>query len=109
MPDALLVMDFQAGFPDLFDEPAPVVERVAAALEATRGAGAPVVHLRVAFPPDGPPVPRANRMVGEQFRLAPTVLSDAVDDPDPDLHAALLRGLLPQHARVLTVAEHLDR
>ncbi|MDD7917795.1 cysteine hydrolase family protein [Actinomycetospora callitridis] len=181
MPDALLVMDFQAGFLDLFDESEPVVARAAAALEATRRAAGPVVHLRVAFPPDGPPVPRANRMFGEQFRgrmvegtddvavpdrlaprpgepvvtrrrtgpfagsdlapvlrglgvdglvlcgvstggvvtstvcaaadedLALTVLSDAVGDPDPDLHAALLRGLLPQHARVVTVAEHLGR
>jgi nicotinamidase-related amidase len=39
--------------------------------------------------------------------LALTVLSDAVDDPDPDLHAALVGGLFPQHARVVTSGEHL--
>jgi nicotinamidase-related amidase len=176
---ALLVMDFQAGFLDLFDDPSGVVDRAAAVLAATREAGRPVVHLRVAFPSHGPPVPAANRMFGQQFRgrmvegsddvavpdalapragepvvtrrrtgpfagsdLAPvlrglgvdtlvlsgvstggvvastvcaaadedltlTVLSDAVDDPDPGLHAALVGSLFPQHARVVTSAEHL--
>ncbi|WP_433783562.1 cysteine hydrolase [Actinomycetospora sp. CA-101289] len=179
MGSALLVMDFQAAFLDLFDDPAGVVDRAAGVLAATRDAGRPVVHLRVAFPPVGPPVPAANRMFGQQFRgrmiegspdvavpddlaprpgepvvtrrrtgpfagsdlapvlrglgidalvltgvstggvvastvcaaadedLALTVLSDAVDDPDPDLHAALVGGLFPQHARVVTSAEHL--
>jgi nicotinamidase-related amidase len=35
----------------------------------------------------------------EDLRL--TVLADAVDDPDPDLHRALLEGLFPQHAAVV--------
>jgi nicotinamidase-related amidase len=177
--EALLVMDFQAGFLELFDDPGPVVDRAAAVLDATRRAGRPVVHLRVAFPRGGPPVPAANRMFGQQFRgrmaegsrdvvvpdalapragepvvtrrrtgpfagsdlapvlrglgvdalvlagvstggvvastvcaaadedLALTVLADAVDDPDPGLHAALVGGLFPQHARVVTAAEHL--
>jgi hypothetical protein len=39
--------------------------------------------------------------------LALSVLSDAVDDPDPGLHTALVGGLFPQHARVVTSAEHL--
>jgi nicotinamidase-related amidase len=174
-------MDFQGGFLGLFEDPGPVVARAAAVLDAARRAGTPVVHLRVALPPDGPPVPAANRMFGQQFRgrmlegsddvavpealaprpgepvvtrrrtgpfagsdlapvlrslgvdalalagvstggvvastvcaaadedLALTVLADAVDDPDHDLHAALLRGLFPQHAQVLTVAEYLAR
>jgi nicotinamidase-related amidase len=177
--DALLVMDFQAGFLDLLDDPDPVVGAAGRALTAYRDAGRPVVHLRVAFPPDGPPVPEANRMFGQLFRgrmvegspdvavpaalgpcpgepvvtrprtgpfagtaLAPTlrgigadglvlagvstsgvvastvcaaadedlrltVLADAVADPDPALHRALLDGLFPQHAAVVEVADHL--
>jgi nicotinamidase-related amidase len=54
------VMDVQAGFLELVDDPGPVVDRAAAALDATRRAGHPVVHLRVAFPPGGPPLPAAN-------------------------------------------------
>lgn len=181
MPAALLVMDFQAGFLGLFDDPGPVIGRATVALDAARSAARPVVHLRVAFPSDGAPVPAANRMFGQQFRgrmvegsddvavpdalaprpgepvvtrrrtgpfvgsdLAPvlrglgvdalvltgvstsgvvastvcaaadedldlTVLSDAVDDPDRGLHDALVGGLFPQHAQVLTVVEHLAR
>ncbi|CAA9237417.1 MAG: hypothetical protein AVDCRST_MAG54-1332 [uncultured Actinomycetospora sp.] len=179
MGSALLVMDFQAGFLDLFDDPSGVVDRTAAVLAAAREAGRAVVHLRVAFPPGGSPVPAANRMFGQQFRgrmiegsadvavpealapragepvvtrrrtgpfagsdlapvlrglgvdalvlagvaaggvvastvcaaadedLALNVLSDAVDDPDPGLHAALVGSLFPQHARVVTSGEHL--
>lgn len=172
-------MDFQAGFLNLFDDAAPVVDAAARALGAYRDAGRPVVHLRVAFAPGAPPVPEANRMFGQLFRgrmveggpdvavpaalrphpgepvvtrprtgpfagsaLAPTlrglgadglvlagvstggvvastvcaaadedlrlsVLADAVADPDPGLHRALLEGLFPQHATVVDVADHL--
>lgn len=175
MPDALLVMDFQAAFLDEFDDPGPVVDAAARALTAFRDASRPVVHLRVAFQADAPPAPEANRMFGVRFRgrmveggadvavpdalrprpgepvvtrprtgpfvgtsLAPTlralgvdglvltgvstsgvvastvcaaadedlrltVLTDAVDDPDADLHRALLEGLFPQHATLVGV------
>jgi nicotinamidase-related amidase len=82
VPEALLIMDFQGGFLGLFDDPGPVVAQAAAALDAARRAGTPVVHLRVAFPPDGPPVPAANRMFGQQFRGRMLEGSDDVAVPD---------------------------
>jgi nicotinamidase-related amidase len=56
----LLVMDFQRGVADRYDE-TDVVARAAEALAAARVAGVPVVFVRVAFRPGHPEVSASNR------------------------------------------------
>jgi nicotinamidase-related amidase len=57
---ALLVMDVQRGIVERFAD-ARIVERVAAAVAAARGAGVPVIFVRVAFRPGHPEVSPRNR------------------------------------------------
>jgi nicotinamidase-related amidase len=59
---ALLVMDVQAGILSrLADRAAPLMERVARAVDGARGARVPVLFVRVAFRPGNPEVSPKNR------------------------------------------------
>jgi nicotinamidase-related amidase len=64
---ALLVMDVQSGIADGF-EGSGLIERVAAATEAARTAGMPVIFVKVEFRPGAPEVSSHNRMFGAMQR-----------------------------------------
>jgi nicotinamidase-related amidase len=84
MPDsnaALLVMDVQEGIVERFGE-APLLERVERAIAAARGAGLPVIYVKVDFRPGFPEVSKRNRsfsqvaqggFLGEKTRVHPAV------------------------------------
>jgi nicotinamidase-related amidase len=78
----LLVMDVQRGIADRYDE-TDVVDRAAAAVEAARGAGVPVIFVRVAFRPGHPEVSVRNR------RFAALREGDALLEDDSAIHPAL--------------------
>ncbi|WNI18199.1 cysteine hydrolase family protein [Actinacidiphila sp. ITFR-21] len=85
---ALLLMDFQQGIVDRLGDPA-VLEAAAHALEAARAAGAPVVHVRVAFRPGYPEVSADNR----SFAAIATGAGDFTESsPQTRVHAALAPG-----------------
>jgi nicotinamidase-related amidase len=62
-PSALLVMDVQNGIVENYDQ-GGVVERIAQAVAAARGAGVSVIFVRVAFRPGAPEVSPRNRIFG---------------------------------------------
>jgi nicotinamidase-related amidase len=61
MTTALLVMDAQVGVAGRLGADPPVLDRLAAALDAARAAGLPVIFVRVAFRPGYPEVAASNR------------------------------------------------
>ncbi|WP_026911471.1 cysteine hydrolase family protein [Patulibacter minatonensis] len=64
---ALLVMDLQSGIADGF-EGTGLIERVAAATDAARAAGMPVIFVKVEFRDGAPEVSTHNRMFGAMLR-----------------------------------------
>ena len=87
MPDrpttALLVMDMQSGIVERFGD--AVLEPAARAIAAARGAGLPVIYVRVAFRAGHPEVSPANRMFG-RLRDAGAM---GQDDESTAIHPAL--------------------
>ena len=87
MPDrpttALLVMDMQNGIVERFGD--AVLEPAARAIAAARGAGAPVIYVRVTFRAGHPEVSPRNRMFG-RLREAGAM---AHDDETTAIHPAL--------------------
>jgi nicotinamidase-related amidase len=80
-PSALLVMDVQRNIAERFDG-AGVVARVAEAVAAARGAGVPVIFVRVAFRPGHPEVSARNRRFAA-LRDSGGMLDDASTEIDP--------------------------
>ncbi len=84
MPDshpALLVMDVQEGIVERFDDPS-LLERVKRAISAARGAGVPVIYVKVDFRPGFPEISPRNRtfsqvaqggFLGDKARVHPAV------------------------------------
>ena len=87
MRSALLVMDMQQGIVERLDPDGAVLARCAAAADAARRAGVPVVFVRVAFRPGYPeahPDNVAFGRIGERVGDAMTV-----DGAATQIHAAL--------------------
>jgi nicotinamidase-related amidase len=83
---ALLLMDFQNGIVSRVEEPAPLLERAAAAQSAARAAGLQVVYVRVAFTPqDRGSVPSTNK----GFSASAQSGAMANDSDDTQVHDAL--------------------
>lgn len=85
MPSALLIMDVQQGVAETVGP--GLLDRVAAALAAARGAGLPVIFVRVAFRPGFPEVSPANRT----FSTIVSTAGDrfAEDSPATQIHPAV--------------------
>jgi nicotinamidase-related amidase len=64
MASALLVMDMQNGIVERIDDDGAVLARVGAAVTAARGAGVPVIFVRVAFRPGYPEASPRNKGFG---------------------------------------------
>jgi nicotinamidase-related amidase len=85
MPDshtALLVMDFQEGIVARFADDDGLLDRVARAIDAARGAELPVIYVKVDFRPGFPEISPRNRafaqvvesgFLGDAARLDPAV------------------------------------
>ena len=63
---ALLVMDVQHGIVDRIDDADVLLERLAAALDAGRGAGATVVYVKIGFRAGHPEISPRNRTFSEK-------------------------------------------
>ena len=81
---ALLVMDVQHGIVDRIDDAQPLLERLAAALDAARDAGMTVVYVKIGFRPGHPEISPRNRtfagiaesrafVLGESSEIHPAV------------------------------------
>jgi nicotinamidase-related amidase len=102
MPDrpttALLVMDMQNGIVERFGD--AVLEPAARAIAAARGAGLPVIYVRVAFRAGHPEVSPCNRMFGG-LREAGAM---GQDDESTAIHPALA----PQAGDVVVVKRRVS-
>ncbi|WP_433073010.1 cysteine hydrolase family protein [Dactylosporangium sp. CA-052675] len=81
----LLAMDFQQGIVDRAGG-GPALAAVSRAIEAARGAGIPVMYVRVAFRPGYPEASATNRTFGAISQAGDTMTQD---HPATQLHADL--------------------
>jgi nicotinamidase-related amidase len=88
---ALLVMDVQEGVVEMLEDPAPLLERAAAATRAARAAGgARVIYVKVGFRPGYPEVHSRNRSsaaISQSGRLtgAASAIHHSLEVQDADL------------------------
>lgn len=87
MGTALLVMDMQNGIVERIDDGGAVLGRVGAAVAAARGAGVPVIFVRVAFRPGYPEASPRNKGFGTLAEHAGDAFT--VHSPQTQVHASL--------------------
>jgi len=130
---ALLVMDVQQGIVDRFAGDDGYLSRLAAAVEAARGAGIWVIYVTVGFRTGHPEVSERNKSFAAiagtgrfadgdpgsaisgvvlstlrqaadlDYRL--TVLADGCLDADPEVHRVLTEKVFPRQADVISIAD----
>ncbi len=115
MPDtALLVMDVQEGIVERFEAAAPYLERLRAAISAARGAGVPVIYVRVAFRPGFPEVSPRNRSFSaikeRSASLAKGAIHPALAPEEGDVIVTKLRtsAFTGSHLEVLLRAQGIQ-
>jgi nicotinamidase-related amidase len=85
---AVLAMDCQAGIVSQYVKPADVfLSRAARVLTTCRGAGVPVIHVRVGFRPGFPEIGDRNRLFA-QVKTSPQY-QKLFEGPAADVHPAL--------------------
>src|ERR1700760_3429440 len=84
---ALLVMDVQnAIVARLEDDGEPLLAAIATATAAARGAGVPVIYVRIAFRAGGPEISSRNRMLATAMGRGGSM---ALDDDATEIHDAV--------------------
>jgi nicotinamidase-related amidase len=83
---ALLVMDVQNGVVErLAERSASLLAAIGKAIAAARGAGIPVIYVRVAFRPGSPEISARNRV----FSAVASSARMGEDDPATQVHPAV--------------------